>query len=101
MGRHAMYVQRYAKNNHIPIDFAVFTKALWTDGWTNQQKDQPTDRRTDQPTSYRDVIAASKNKHYSCAVAMEMRYISCIKSKEARRGTGIHKWSERRKDARS
>ena len=27
----AMYVHRYAKNNHFPLDFAIFTKALRTD----------------------------------------------------------------------
>ena len=37
-----MYVHRYAKNNHFPLDFAIFTKALRTDGPT----DGPTDRRT-------------------------------------------------------
>ena len=50
-----MYVYRYAKNNHFPIDFAIFTKALRTD--------RQTDRRTDKP-SYRDAIAASKKKIY-------------------------------------
>ena len=62
---HAMYVHRYAKNNHFPIDFAIFTKALRTDGptdrRTDRRTDQQTDRRTDKP-SYRDAIAASK-KH--------------------------------------
>ena len=46
MGGHAMYVHGYAKNNHFPIDFAIFTKALHTDGRT----DGRTDRRTDRPT---------------------------------------------------
>ena len=41
----------HAKNDDFSIDFAIFTKALPTDG--------PTDRRTDIP-SYRDAIAASK-----------------------------------------
>ena len=59
MGGHAMYVHGYAKNNHFPIDFAIFTKALRTDGRTDRPTDQPTDRRTDKP-SYRDAIAASK-----------------------------------------
>ena len=45
-----------AKNNHFPIDFANFTKALWTD----RRTDGPTDGRTDKP-SYRNAIAASKN----------------------------------------
>ena len=35
MGGHAMYVHGYAKNNHFPIDFAIFTKALQTDRLTN------------------------------------------------------------------
>ena len=48
-----MYVHRYAKNNHFPLNFAIFTKALQTDGPT----DRPMDRRTDKP-SYRDAIAA-------------------------------------------
>ena len=51
-----MYVHGYAKNNHFPIDFAIFTKAL--------QTNQPTDGQTDGPTdgpSYSDAIAASKN----------------------------------------
>ena len=52
MDRHAIYVHRHAKNNDFPVDFAIFTKALRTNG--------PTDRRTDTP-SYRDAIAASKN----------------------------------------
>ena len=47
-----MYVHRYAKIYHFPIDFAIFTKALRTD--------QQTDQRTDKP-SYKDAIAASKN----------------------------------------
>ena len=45
----------HAKNDDFPIDFAIFTKALPTDGRT----DGPTDRRTDIP-SYRVAIAASK-----------------------------------------
>ena len=39
----------------ISLDFAIFTKALRTDGPT----DRPTDQRPDKP-SYRDAIAASK-----------------------------------------
>ena len=45
----------HAKNNDSPIDFAIFTKALRTNG----PMDQPTDRQTDIP-SFRDAIAASK-----------------------------------------
>ena len=52
-----MYVYRHAKNNHFPIDFVIFTKALRTNGPT----DGPTYRRTDRP-SYRDAIAASKKR---------------------------------------
>ena len=52
------------RNNDFPTDFAIFTKALRTDGptdrRTDQGTDQQTDRRTDKP-SYRDAIAASKN----------------------------------------
>ena len=54
-----MYVHRHAKNNDFPIDFTIFTKALRTDGPTDQRTNGPTDRRTDKP-SYRDAIAASK-----------------------------------------
>ena len=43
------------KNNHFPIDFAIFTKALRTDGQTNQRTDKP---------SYRDAIAAYKKISY-------------------------------------
>ena len=49
MDGHAIYVHRYAKNNHFPIDFAIFTKALWTD----RQMDQLTKRQTDRPTNGR------------------------------------------------
>ena len=47
----------HAKNNEFSIDFAIFTKALWTD----QQTDQQMDQQMDIP-SYRDAIATSKNK---------------------------------------
>ena len=47
----------HAKNDDFPIDFAIYTKALPTDGPT----DRPTDQRTDIP-SYRDAIAASKKQ---------------------------------------
>ena len=60
---HAMYVHRYAKNDHFPLDFAIFTKALWTDQQTDRPMDGPTDGRTDQRTdkpSYGDAIAATK-----------------------------------------
>ena len=56
MDETAIYMHRHAKNSDFSIDFAIFTKALRTDGPT----DGPTDRRTDIP-SYRDAIAASKN----------------------------------------
>ena len=47
MDRHAIYVHGYAKSNPFPIDFAIFTKALrtdgptdgLTDGWTNHLKE--------------------------------------------------------------
>ena len=51
MDGHAIYMHGHAKNDDFPIDFAIFTKALPTDG--------PTDQQTDIP-SYRDAIAASK-----------------------------------------
>ena len=54
-----MYVHRYAKYNHFSIDFAIFTKALPTNGRT----DGRTDQWTDIP-SYRDAIAASKNDDF-------------------------------------
>ena len=56
MDGYATYVLRHAKNEDFSIDFAIFTKALRTDGPTNA----PIDRRTEKP-SYRDAIAASKN----------------------------------------
>ena len=31
MDGHAMHVHRDAENNDFPIDFAINTKALWTD----------------------------------------------------------------------
>ena len=57
---HAMYLHSCAKNNHFPIDFAIFTKALRTDGPTDRRTDGRMDGQTDKP-SYRDAIAASKN----------------------------------------
>ena len=39
-----IYVHRHAKNNDFPIDSAIFTKALRTDG----RIDRRTDGRTDQ-----------------------------------------------------
>ena len=60
MDGHAIYMHRYAKNNDFPIDFAIFTEVLRTDGPTDQRTNGPTDQRTDIP-SYRLVIAASKN----------------------------------------
>ena len=56
MDRHAIYVHRHAKNDDFSMDFAIFTKALRTDGPTNQPTNQPTDT-----PSHRDAIAASKN----------------------------------------
>ena len=35
------------KNNHFPIDFAIFTKALRTDGPTDGRTDRRTDGQTD------------------------------------------------------
>ena len=46
MGGHAMYVHGYAKNNHFPIDFAIFTKTLRTDGPTEGRTIGQTDRPT-------------------------------------------------------
>ena len=45
---HAMYVHRYSKDSHFPIDFAIFKKALRTDRPTDQRTDGPMDRQTDQ-----------------------------------------------------
>ena len=56
MDETAMYMHRHAKNSDFSIHFAIFTKALRSDGPT----DGPTDQRMDIP-SYRDAIAASKN----------------------------------------
>ena len=50
MDGYALYVHKHAKNNHFPIDFAIFTKALWMDGPTDGRTDGRTDRRTDRPT---------------------------------------------------
>ena len=65
MDGHAIYVHGHAKNDDFSIDFAIFTKALPTDrrtnGPTDQRTDGPTDQRKDIP-SYRDAIAASRNK---------------------------------------
>ena len=69
MDGHTIYIHRHAKNNDFPIDFAIFTKALRTDGPT----DGPTDRRTDIP-SYKDAIAASKkvdsSKEYKMGITL-------------------------------
>ena len=56
MDGHALYVHRHSKNNHFPIDFAIFTKALRTD----QRIDGLMDQLMNGQTSYRDAIAASK-----------------------------------------
>jgi len=48
MDGHAIYMQKHARNNDFPIDFAIFTKALRTNRWM----DIP---------SYRYAIVASKN----------------------------------------
>ena len=72
MDRHAIYLHGHAKNDDFPINFAIFTKALPTDGptdrrtngLTDQQTNQEMDRQMDQLTDipfYRDAIAASKN----------------------------------------
>ena len=54
------------KNNHFPIDFAIFTKALRTDGRMDGRTDGRTDGQTDGWTngwtmflSYTDAIDAS------------------------------------------
>ena len=41
-------MQGHAKNNYFPIDFAIYTKALWTDGPTHGPTDGPMDQPTDQ-----------------------------------------------------
>ena len=51
-----MYVHRYAKTNHFPLDFAIFTKALPTDQPTDQQTDRQTDRQTDQQTDRQTLL---------------------------------------------
>ena len=43
---HAIYVHRDGKNNDFPMDFAIFTKALRTDGPTDQRTDGQTDQQT-------------------------------------------------------
>jgi len=53
MDTHAMYVHRHAKNNNFPIDFAIFTKALWTDGPMDQLTNGPMDQQTNGPTDGR------------------------------------------------
>ena len=55
----AKNMHKNAKSIDFPIDFAIFTKALRTNGPPDQQTDGPTDQRTD-ILSYRDAIAASK-----------------------------------------
>ena len=47
---HISYMRRHVKNNGFPIDFAIFTKALWTNGPTDQRTNQGTDK-----PSYRDA----------------------------------------------
>ena len=49
MDRHAIYVHRHANNNDFPINYAIFTKALPTNG--------PTEGHT---LLKGDAIAASK-----------------------------------------
>ena len=61
----------HAKNDDFPIDFAIFTKALPTDG--------PADRRTDIP-SYRDAIAASKNKAVYTAISVACGWAGAVMS---------------------
>ena len=51
MDGHAIYVHGHAKNDDFPIDFAIFTKALRTDGRTDQRTNGPTDQRTDGRTN--------------------------------------------------
>ena len=46
MDGHSIYMHRRAKNNDFPIDFASFTKTLWTNGPTDRPTDGPTDGRT-------------------------------------------------------
>ena len=50
MDGHAIYIHRHAKNNDFPIDYAIFTKALWTDQPTDGPMDKPTDQPTDKPS---------------------------------------------------
>ena len=47
MDRHAIYVHRHAKNDDFPIDFAIFTKALPTDGQTDRIMGGQTNEWTD------------------------------------------------------
>ena len=49
-----MYVHRDAKNNDFPMDYAIFTKALPTNGPTDGPTDGPTNGRTHTP-GYRDA----------------------------------------------
>ena len=53
MDGHAIYVQGHAKNYYFPIDFAIYTKALWTNGPTHGPTDGPMDQLTDQQTNER------------------------------------------------
>ena len=52
-----------AKNDDFPIDFAIFTKALRTDGPTAGPTDRQTDGRTD-TLSYRIVAHDLKKKSH-------------------------------------
>ena len=63
-----MYVHRYAKDSHFPIDFAIFTKALQkhfyksiTDGPTDRRTDGPMDGQTDQQSGVYSPVHATKD----------------------------------------
>ena len=46
MDGYLIYEHVHAKNDDFPINFAVFTKALRTNGPTDRRTDGPTDGRT-------------------------------------------------------
>ena len=66
MDGHATNMQ---KNDDFTIDFAIFTKALPTDGRTDGRTDRPTDI-----PSYRDAIAASNKVQESIFYIKEKKY---------------------------
>ena len=99
-----MYVHIYAKDSHFPIDLAIFTKALRTDGRTDRRTDRRTDGWTNGCTmlvSYTDTIDASETDDFPIDLAIFTKSLRTLKDgqpKDQQTNGPIDQWADQQTD---